>query len=244
MLLSFVNLQLGLHHIRTKLYSLPLKRPRALYESTLSLHFTYIGSPGYRLQGIILNISSNRLFKAVTVGEPRETRNRPFLNVKFANKGIDALNVSNILNQKSVQNKIPSYFQYKESLCISYSFTRSVASKIFSYKGSLQQLAVQGLSQDPPLCNCLDSQFLYAPCGHIVTGDLNNVRNIKLTDLLNKGPKYREPVSNSWQHNFALSWMHVKSMPDGGQRKKTSKLTLFRSGSSRSPTFLNVEFDD
>ena len=33
-------------------------------------------------------------------------------------------------------------------------------------------------------------------------------------------------------------------MPDGGQRKKTSKLTLFRSGSSRSPTFLNVEFDD
>ena len=32
--------------------------------------------------------------------------------------------------------------------------------------------------------------------------------------------------------------MHVKSMPDGGQRKKTSKLTLFLSGSSRSPTFL------
>ena len=39
---------------------------------------------------------------------------------------------------------------------------------------------------------------------------------------------------------LALSWMHVKSMADGGQRKKTSKLTLLRSGSSRSPTFLNV----
>ena len=38
--------------------------------------------------------------------------------------------------------------------------------------------------------------------------------------------------------------MHVKSMPDGGQRKKTSKLTLFLNGSSRSPTFLNAEFDD
>ena len=36
---------------------------------------------------------------------------------------------------------------------------------------------------------------------------------------------------------LTLSWMHVKSMPDGGQRKKTSKLTLFLSGSSRSPTF-------
>ena len=99
-LLPFVNLQLGLHHIRTKLYSLSLKRRNALYESTLTLHFTDVGSPGHRLQGIILDISSNRLFKAVRVGELTETRNRPFLNVKFANKGIGALNVSNILNHK------------------------------------------------------------------------------------------------------------------------------------------------
>ena len=42
----------------------------------------------------------------------------PFLKVKFANKGNDALNVSNILNQKSVNNKIPPYFQYKQSPCI------------------------------------------------------------------------------------------------------------------------------
>ena len=82
-LLPFVNLQLGLHHIRTKLYSLPLKRLHALYESTLTLHFADVGSPGHRLQGIILDISSNRLFKAVRVGEPTETRNRPFLNVQI-----------------------------------------------------------------------------------------------------------------------------------------------------------------
>ena len=140
----------------------------------------------------------------VRVGEPTETKNRPFLNVKFANKGIDALNVSNILNQKSVQNKIPPYFQYKESPCISYSYTRSVASKIFNYKASLQQLDFQGLSQNLPPCNCSDSQFLYAPCGHIVTGDLNIVRNVKLRDLLSKGPKYREPVSYSWHQNFSI----------------------------------------
>ena len=39
-LLPFVNLQLGLHHIRTKLYSLPLKRLHALYESTLTILLT------------------------------------------------------------------------------------------------------------------------------------------------------------------------------------------------------------
>ena len=123
---------------------------------------------------------------------------------KFANKGIDALNVSNILNQKSVQNKIPPYFQCKELPCISYSYTRSVASKIFNYKASLQHLDFQGLSHDPPPCNCLVSKFLYAPCDHIVTGDLNIVRNIKLRDLLSKGPKYRESVSYSWHQNFDI----------------------------------------
>ena len=32
------------------------------------------------------------------------------------------------------------------------------------------------------------------------------------------------------------------NMPDGGQRKKTSKLRLLRSGSSRLPTFYPFEF--
>ena len=100
--------------------------------------------------------------------------------------------------------KIPPYFQYKESPCISYSYTRSVATKIFNYKASLQQFDFQGLSQDLPPCNCSDSQFLYAQCGHIVTGDLNIVRNVKLRDLLSKGPKYREPVSYSWHQNLSI----------------------------------------
>ena len=203
-LLPFVNLQLGLHHIRTKLYSLPLKMLHELYESTLTLHFADVASAEHRLQGIILDISSNRLFKAVRVGEPSETRNRPFLKVKFANKGIDALNLSNMLNQKSVQSKIPQYFQYKESPCISYSYTRSVASKIFNYKASLLQIDFDGLSQNPTPCFCCDSEFLYAPCGHIVAGDLSIVRNQKLKDVLRKGPKYRKPVSFSWHQNFNI----------------------------------------
>ena len=91
---SSINSHLGLRDIRIKLNSLPLKRLHSL--STLTLNFTDVGSIGHRLHGISLDISSNRLFKAVRGGEPTETRKCPFLNVKFANEGIDALNVSNI----------------------------------------------------------------------------------------------------------------------------------------------------
>ena len=122
----------------------------------------------------------------------------------FANKGIDALNFSNILNQKSVQSNIPPYFQNKESPCISYSYTRSVASKIFNYKRSLQQIDFNSLSQNPLPCTCPGSEFLYAPCGHVVSGDLSIVQNDKLRDLLRKGPKFREPVSFSWHQNFDI----------------------------------------
>ena len=243
-LMPFVNLQLGLHHIRTRLYSLPLKTLHVLYESTLTLHFTDVGSPEHRLQGIILDISSNRLFKAVRVCDSIETTNRPFLKIKFANKGIDALNLSNILNQKSVQSNIPPYFEYKESPCISYSYISSVATKNFNYKTSLQQIDFQSLSQNPLPCSCSGSEFLYAPCGHIVTGDLNIVRNDKLRDLLRKGPKYREPVSFHGTRTSTLSWMHAKRTPDGGRRKRMSNSTLFLNGLSRSVMCLNAESDD
>ena len=82
-----------------------------LYESTLTLHFADAASLEHRFQSIIMDISSNRLFKAVSICDNTETKNRPFLKIKFANKGIDALNFSNILNQTSVQRNIPHTFK-------------------------------------------------------------------------------------------------------------------------------------
>ena len=127
-----------------------------------------------------------------------------FRKKKIANKGIDALNLCNILNQKFVKRNIPPYVEYKELSCISYSYTSPVATTIFNYKTSLQQLNFQILSQNPLPCSCSGSEFLHAPCGHIVTGDLNIIRNDKLRDHFRKGPKYREPVSFSWHQNFDI----------------------------------------
>ena len=110
-LLPFVNLQLGLHHVRTRLYSLPLNMLHDLYESTLTLHFANAASPEHRLQSIILDISSNRFFKAVSSCDNTETKNRPFLKIKFANKDIDALNLSNILNKNPSKVVFPHTFK-------------------------------------------------------------------------------------------------------------------------------------
>ena len=56
-----------------------------------------------------------------------------------------------------------------------------------------------------PTCNCSDSYFLSALCGHIVTGYLNLVRNIKPRVLLSKDQKYMETVSYPLHQNFDIT---------------------------------------
>ena len=121
------------------------------------------------------------------------TVRRNFLNIKFQNKGIDAVNISNILNHKYVQSAIPLYFKNKETPLISYTYSTPVASKIFNYKKVLQSLDLEDFKAHPPSCTCSSSPFLYSPAGHVVTGDLNIVENVQLKTFSLKAPNTENP---------------------------------------------------
>ena len=41
--------------------------------------------------------------------------------------------------------------------------------------------------------------FCYEPHGHVITVDLMVIENVKLRELVSKGPKYREPNKINWQ---------------------------------------------
>ena len=73
---------------------------------------TYIqNSPEYKLVAIILDVAKFRLYKPVQIVSPEETPTRDFLNLDFRNKGLDAVNISNILNHKKVTSTIPAYLK-------------------------------------------------------------------------------------------------------------------------------------
>ena len=100
-LVPFLNEPLGLHHIRTKLYSVPLRKLHEIYEYTKDLTFTNTRSPESRLQGVIMDISTFRLFQAVRSDKSEEKTNRPFIKVRFANKDIDFDNIYfNFVNEE------------------------------------------------------------------------------------------------------------------------------------------------
>ena len=61
-LLPFMQKPLGMHHIRSKLFSLPLSKLHALYNSCLENHVTNPNSNEYKLTAIVLDIVGQRFF--------------------------------------------------------------------------------------------------------------------------------------------------------------------------------------
>ena len=202
-LLDLIFKPFGIHQIRTKLFSISLPSLNTLFNECLQASYSDQSSGEYKVNSIILDIGNCRLFKPVSASNPVDTPDK-FLHLKFANKGIDAININNILHHKDVTKSIPAYFKHQSAPKISYSYTRPIASKIFNYKQSLQDWRFTNHDVHNPSCSCSSSQFLYSPAGHIVTGDLNIIQNKQLRDLISKGPKYREPHSFSWKYNFKL----------------------------------------
>ena len=55
------------------------------------------------------------------------------------------------------------------------------------------------------------------PAGHVVTGDLNIIRDAKLRSLVEKGPSFRKQNSINWKIYVDKLWQNIKV---NGQRKK------------------------
>jgi hypothetical protein len=96
----------------------------------------------YKLTAIVLDIVGDRLFKPVGIKKD-EIDKRSFLKLSFANKGLDGINLGNILHHKFVKFKIPPYSKDQSVLIISYLYTRPIASKRINYKHVLRDLKFQ-----------------------------------------------------------------------------------------------------
>ena len=174
-LLDLIFKPFGIHQIRTKLFSISLPSLNTLFNECLQASYSDQSSGEYKVNSIILDIGNCRLFKPVSSSNHLDTPDK-FLYLEFANKGIDAININNILHHKDVTKSIPAYFKHQSAPKISYSYTRPIASKIFNYKQSLQDWRFTNHDVHNPSLSCSSSQFLYSPAGHIVTGDLNIIQ--------------------------------------------------------------------
>jgi len=85
------------------------------------------------------------------------------LNIHFANKSLDAINIANIFHHKSEYAKVPDYFNQQAAPIISYIYTSTISSKIFNHRKTLQHLNIDDPRLTPPTCSCSSSAFNYNP---------------------------------------------------------------------------------
>ena len=116
-------------------------------------------------------------------------------HVKFDNKALDFINLNKIFKDKSIRDTLPTALR-DDVPTVVYQLTNSIRSKMFNHKKFVQSIEVNKLLIDDSIlpCECHDSPYLNQHHGHIITGDLSIVSDLKLRNLLSKGPKYREPL--------------------------------------------------
>ena len=95
---------MGTHYIRTKLYSIPLSRLNEMYKQSIEVHIPNVYSAEQRLHYIIQDIAFHILFKPVKTNSPVDKK-RAFMKIHFDNKGLDAINIGNILNNKHITSR-------------------------------------------------------------------------------------------------------------------------------------------
>ena len=74
----------------------------------------------------------------------------------------------------------------------------------FNYKKALKDLDIDEYLKHPLTCDRSNSQFLYRPSGHVITGDLNIIQHDTLRKVMSHGPNFREPQYINWNHNFKI----------------------------------------
>ena len=149
-LLPFMQKPLGMHHFHSKLFSLPLSKPHALYNSCLVNHVTHPNSNEYKLTAIVLDITDNRLFKPVGIKKDERSK-RSLLKLSFSHKDLDGINLGNIIHHKSVKSKIPPYSKDQSVPIISHAYTMPIATNICNYKHVLH---IDDFKSKPPDCTC------------------------------------------------------------------------------------------
>ena len=113
-----------------------------------------------------MDIANCRMFQPVKSDFSKVSTDN-FLKLEFANKGKGALDIGNILICKEVTRHMPAYFKYQTAPNISYTYTRSVPSKLFNYKDTIRDFNIH--DHQLPTCSCSSSPCIYSPAAHVIT---------------------------------------------------------------------------
>ena len=191
---------LSLHNLRVTAYGLPNNKAKSICNEALSLIYSRSRKYPKQILRIVYDLLSRKL-QPPHLETTDSKEKKMFMTLLFHNKGMDLINLPRILNNKTVTSKIPNYFQNTNSPSLCYKYTNTIAAKKFNHKQMCLSFE-QSKGLDSFICECdMNPNFIHPNVGHIVTGNLDIVKNQQLRKLLIRGPKFREQNHINWKLN-------------------------------------------
>ena len=116
---------------------------------------------------------------------------------------MDFINLAKLLRSNELASNMPPVMQSEDIPMVVYSLTETTRSKLLNYKKFVgKELDLEVFSNNessiPCKCSSYPDEFVDANRGHILTGNLQIIKNNKLRKLFCKGPKFREPCKIDW----------------------------------------------
>ena len=159
---------------------------------------------------MILDIIKTKIYKPPPV-RPKRKVPKYKINIPFVNKAMDFINLPQIIRSKEAKDSMPSILTDDDIPMIVYSLSQPIRSRILNYKKFVSELDLDVFCKNNDSINCCcsqyDDKFLNKDRNHILTGNLQIVKNNKLRKLFSKGPKFREPA----KINFVSAKESIKS---------------------------------
>ena len=112
--------------------------------------------------------------------------NKVDVKIMYYNKGMEQIPISKILHE--VEHTVPSFFKNQETPRVLFTRTKSIRSSILNYRQTIDEIKTNDWKDHTYTCDCHNSQHCDKHHGHIVTGNLDLIKNKLLRELIEKGP--------------------------------------------------------
>ena len=231
----------------------------------------------FRTRNLDYKTYFNNKFK---LGKTRNTdiNSGDFVSIKFISKDLDKIDFSKLFNDPVIHKLFPSkklsakYSKDTFSFSCSFKQSKSIRHSICNYRPSILEYDNNSIlnndnintSNDSNIsCNChLYSEFIDNDVGHVITGDVNIVKNKKLRNLFKKGYNYIEStfrnkaeiikslnidVSNyicKISNKFSINVRFFDEWKDALFRKVSSIVNSLKLSNRRSVTIIKSESND
>ena len=89
------------------------------------------------------------------------------------------MNLPRILHDKNIVGAVPLFVEHREPPIVSYKYANTIYNSIFNFKSVIKCIDFD-VGTTYMICNCHSSKYAYAPAGHVVTGNLEIVKDCEL----------------------------------------------------------------